>query len=68
MTRIRRAIPGSFHIGLSVDPRKSHYEEIFPSEWFPFVNSVHPQDYWATFRRTPEDTLRETFEIWGSYG
>lgn len=68
MTRIRRAIPGSFHIGMSVDPRKAHYDNIYPTEWFPFVNSIHPQDYWATFRRTPEDTLRETFEVWGSYG
>jgi murein DD-endopeptidase MepM/ murein hydrolase activator NlpD len=68
MTRIRRAIPGSFHIGMSVDPRKGHYASIFPQEWFPFVNSIHPQDYWATFRRTPEETLRETYEVWGSYG
>jgi murein DD-endopeptidase MepM/ murein hydrolase activator NlpD len=68
MTRIRKAIPGSFHIGLSVDPRRNHYDGIFPQEWFPFVNSVHPQDYWATFRRTPEDVLKETFDTWGSYG
>jgi murein DD-endopeptidase MepM/ murein hydrolase activator NlpD len=68
MTRIRKGIPGSFHIGMSVDPRKHHYDSITPQEWFPFVNSVHPQDYWATFRRTPEDTLRETFEVWGGYG
>jgi murein DD-endopeptidase MepM/ murein hydrolase activator NlpD len=68
MTRIRRALPGSFHIGLSVDPRRQHFASIFPQEWFPFVNSVHPQDYWATFRRTPEDVLKETFEIWGGFG
>ncbi|MEO8611867.1 MAG: peptidoglycan DD-metalloendopeptidase family protein [Chloroflexota bacterium] len=68
MTRIRRAIPGAFHIGMSVDPRRTHYPEIYPQEWFPFVNSIHPQSYWDTFRRTPEDTLQETFEVWGSYG
>jgi murein DD-endopeptidase MepM/ murein hydrolase activator NlpD len=68
MTRIRRAIPGAFHIGLAVDPRKGHYASIFSQEWFPFVGSVHTQSYWATFRRTPEDTLIETFETWGSYG
>ncbi len=68
MTRIRRGIPGSFHIGLAVDPRSGHYDSIYPQEWFPFVNSVHPQDYWATFRRTPEDTLEETYRVWGSYG
>ena len=68
MTRIRRAIPGAFHIGMSVDSRRGHYPSIYPQEWFPFVNSIHPQSYWETFRRTPEDTLRETFEVWGSYG
>lgn len=68
MTRIRRALPGTFHIGMSVDPRKHHYDGIFPAEWFPFVSSIHPQDYWGTFRRTPEDVLRETYEVWGSYG
>lgn len=68
MTRIRRALPGSFHIGMAVDPRKNHFESIFPREWFPFINSIHPMAYWATFRRTPEAVLRETYEIWGSYG
>lgn len=68
MTRLRRALPGSFHIGMSVDPRKHHYASIFPQEWFPFVNSIHPQDYWATFRRPPEEVLQETYEVWGSYG
>jgi murein DD-endopeptidase MepM/ murein hydrolase activator NlpD len=68
MTRIRRALPGSFHIGMSVDPRKHHFESIFPREWFPFVNSIHPQDYWATFRRPPDEVLQETYEVWGGYG
>jgi hypothetical protein len=68
MTRLRRALPGTFHIGMAVDPRQQHYDTIFPREWFPFINSIHPMDYWATFRRTPEDTLRETYEIWGNYG
>jgi murein DD-endopeptidase MepM/ murein hydrolase activator NlpD len=68
MTRIRRALPGSFHIGLAVDPRQRHYETIFPREWQPFVNSVHPMAYWETMRRQPDDVLAETFEVWGSYG
>jgi murein DD-endopeptidase MepM/ murein hydrolase activator NlpD len=68
MTRLRRSLPGSYHIGMSVDPRRHHYESIFPQEWFPFVNSIHPQSYWATFRRTPDETLRETYETWGSFG
>ncbi|MBL8163310.1 MAG: peptidoglycan DD-metalloendopeptidase family protein [Anaerolineae bacterium] len=68
MTRLRRGLPASFHIGMSIDPRRAHFDSIFPQEWFPFINSIHPQDYWATFRRTPEEVLRETYEIWGSYG
>ncbi|MBZ0308880.1 MAG: SH3 domain-containing protein, partial [Anaerolineae bacterium] len=68
MTRIRRAIPGAFHIGMSVDPRRHHYASIFPEEWSPFVSSIHPQVYWATFRQTPEDALKEAFDVWKPYG
>ncbi|MCC6615672.1 MAG: peptidoglycan DD-metalloendopeptidase family protein [Anaerolineae bacterium] len=68
MTRIRRALPGSFHIGICVDPRRQWFTKINPEEWFPFVNSVHPMVYWATFRRTPEDSLAETYQVWGNYG
>lgn len=68
MTKIRRAIPGAFHIGLSIDPRAHHYESIFPREWAPFVNSIHPQVYWETMRREAESVLEETYRVWGSYG
>lgn len=68
MTRIRRALPGSFHIGICVDPRAHHYDKIFADEWQPFVNSIHPMVYWDTMQRQPEDVLAETFEVWGSYG
>lgn len=68
MTKIRRALPGSFHFGMTVDPRPQHFDAIYPMEWFPFINSIHPQDYWATFRKTPDETLAQTFEVWGNYG
>ncbi len=68
MTRIRRALPGAFHIGLAVDPRTQHYETVFPREWAPFVNSVHPMVYWATMRKTPDALLEETYRVWGGYG
>lgn len=68
MTRIRRALPGSFHIGICVDPRAHHYNSIHADEWQPFVNSVHPMVYWDTMQRQPEDVLAEAFEVWGSYG
>lgn len=68
MLKIRRAIGGAFHIGMSIDPRSHHYNSIFPNEWYPFVNSVHPQSYWATFRDTPDETLQEVYDTWGGYG
>lgn len=68
MLRIRRQIPGSFHIGMSVDPRAHHYASIYPEEWFPFVNSVLPQVYWVTFRQTPDVALSQAFSVWGNYG
>jgi murein DD-endopeptidase MepM/ murein hydrolase activator NlpD len=68
MTAIRAAVPGSFHIGLSVDPRPQHYAAIFPDEWFPFVQSVHPQVYWATFHQSPEDALAAAYSTWTRFG
>ncbi len=68
MTRLRAALPGSFHIGLSVDPRPNHYDEVFPDEWFPFVNSVHPQIYWGAFGQTPDAAIRSAYATWGKYG
>jgi len=68
MTRIRRALPGSFHIGMGVDPRKQHFNTIFPREWFPFIQSIHPMVYWATYQRAPDEVLAETYQIWGNYG
>jgi hypothetical protein len=68
MTRLRSAIPGSYHIGLSIDPRPNHYAEIFPADWFPFVNSVHPQVYWGAFGTTPDQALKDAYATWGNYG
>jgi murein DD-endopeptidase MepM/ murein hydrolase activator NlpD len=68
MTRIRRALPGAYHIGMAVDPRVQHYESIFPREWAPFVNSVHPMVYWVTMRISPDTLLEETYRVWGGYG
>jgi GDSL-like Lipase/Acylhydrolase family len=67
MTRIRAALPGAFHIGMAVDPRASHYAEIFPDEWFPFVNSVHLQLYWGTFKVTPDKALSDGYSAWSGY-
>jgi murein DD-endopeptidase MepM/ murein hydrolase activator NlpD len=68
MTAVRSAIPGSFHIGLSVDPRPQHHDSVFPDEWFPFVQSVHPQVYWATFQQSPEDALASAYNTWSRFG
>lgn len=68
MTTVRGGVPQGFHIGIAVDPRAAHYKSIFPDEWYPFVDSVHPMSYWVTFRRTPANTLEETYRVWGGYG
>ena len=67
MLALRRGLGTRYHIGLSVDPRKQHYHTIFPGEWSPFVDSVHPQSYWNIFRRTAEDTLSEVWTVWGGF-
>lgn len=68
MLRIRRALPADFHIGMAVDPRAHHFNSIFPDEWFPFINSVHPMVYWGEFRRPLASVLEETYRVWGNYG
>lgn len=68
MTMVRQGLGTKFHIGLSIDPRRAHYSTIFPDEWRPFVDSVHPMCYWRTFRRSVADTLKETYEVWGGFG
>jgi murein DD-endopeptidase MepM/ murein hydrolase activator NlpD len=69
MMRIRQLVTDArFHIGMSMDPRPWHYASIFPEEWFPFIESVHPQCYWHTFRTTPEATLQQMMDTWASYG
>jgi murein DD-endopeptidase MepM/ murein hydrolase activator NlpD/uncharacterized protein YraI len=68
MLRLRRALGTRFHIAMSMDPRPWHYSSIYPEEWFPFVNSLHPQCYWYTFRNTPDETLQQMMATWSSYG
>ena len=68
MVRLWRKLPRGFHVGLTVDPRRQHFASIHPEEWFPFVFSVHPQCYWATFESTPEAVISEAFSIWRHFG
>ena len=67
MLALRRGLGTRFHIGLSVDPRQQHYHTVFPNEWSPFVDSVHPQTYWNTFRTTPEAALSTAWTVWGGF-
>jgi murein DD-endopeptidase MepM/ murein hydrolase activator NlpD len=68
MTMVRQGLGNNFHIGLCIDPRKAHYETVYPNEWKPFVDSVHTMSYWRTFRKTVAATLQETYQIWGGFG
>ncbi|HVO41275.1 MAG TPA: SGNH/GDSL hydrolase family protein [Aggregatilineales bacterium] len=67
MLKVRTGLPSAYHIGMAVDPRPSHYNEIYPDEWFPFVNSVHLQLYWGTFQQTPDKTLASGYSTWSKY-
>jgi murein DD-endopeptidase MepM/ murein hydrolase activator NlpD len=67
MSGIRNRLGTDFHIGISVDPRQQHYASIFPGRWRPYVDSVHPQVYWVSMGRDPQDLLDETYVVWGAY-
>lgn len=67
MLELRRGLGTRFHIGMSVDPRRQHYHTVFPDEWSPFVDSIHPQTYWEIFRTTPEEALSSVWTVWGGY-
>lgn len=67
MLELRRGLGTRFHIGMSVDPRRQHYHTVFPGEWSPFIDSIHPQTYWKTFRKTPEDALASVWTVWGGF-
>jgi murein DD-endopeptidase MepM/ murein hydrolase activator NlpD len=68
MVGLRTALSANFHIGMSMDPRPLHFSEIFPSDWFPFINSIHPQVYWGEFGQTPDASLKDAYTTWGNYG
>lgn len=68
MALVRKELPGSFHIGMAVDPRPNHYQSIFPDQWYPFVDSVHLMCYWESFQRPVDEVLAEAFNTWGSFG
>ena len=67
MLELRRGLGTRFHVGMSVDPRPQHYHTVFPNEWSPFVDSIHPQTYWKTFRTTPEASLASVWTVWGGF-
>ena len=67
MLALRRGLGTRFHIGISVDPRRHHQHTIFPDEWSPFVDSLHPQTYWQTFRATVENALQSVYDVWAGY-
>ncbi|MBX3084932.1 MAG: peptidoglycan DD-metalloendopeptidase family protein [Anaerolineae bacterium] len=67
MVQVRANIAAGFHIGISIDPRPNHYNEIFPDEWYPFVGSAHPQVYWRTFQVSPDRALSDAYTTWRKF-
>lgn len=68
MSRIRDGIGEDYHLGMLVDPRESQFESIYPGEWLPYVDSIHPQAFWQTFQRGMEDVIEEAYRVWGDKG
>lgn len=69
MTRLRQGITKpNFHIGFCPDPRPWHYNDLFPEEWAQYIDSIHPQTYWATFGMTPEEALDQVYNTWSGLG
>ncbi|MBN1283954.1 MAG: peptidoglycan DD-metalloendopeptidase family protein [Anaerolineae bacterium] len=68
MEMIRREVPGRFHIAMSMDPRPQHKASIYPEEWEPFVDSIHPQTYWRTFQRPVDEVMHEAYQTWQGFG
>jgi murein DD-endopeptidase MepM/ murein hydrolase activator NlpD len=68
MEGIRTQLGFAFHIGMSVDPRRPHYQSIYPGAWRPYVGSIHPQCYWGEMGRSPRSVLDEAYQVWGGYG
>lgn len=68
MSGVRDEIGPDFHIGMSCDPRTRWYNSIFPDAWRPYVDSIHPQCYWALMERDAEDVITEAYVTWAGYG
>lgn len=68
MTRVRRGVGGRFHIAMSMDPRRHHFNSIYPAEWRPFINSLHPQVYWGIFQRPIAEVMDEAYDVWSGQG
>ncbi len=68
MDGIRSQLGHAFHIGMSVDPRRNHYNAIYPTVWRPYIGSIHPQCYWGEMGRSPRSIIDETYQVWGAYG
>lgn len=68
MSGIRERVGPDFHIGMSCDPRTRWYNSIFPDAWRPYVDSIHPQCYWALMERDAEDVITEAYVTWSAYG
>lgn len=68
MTRIRRGVGGDYTLGMSVDPRPQHMDAIFPDQWRPFFDSLHPQMYWELFDRPLDEVIDEAYDTWQDFG
>ncbi len=65
--QIRAQIPADFHIGLNLDARDRHPQDIHIQEWLPHVQSLHPMVYHREFGLPPEEAVARAFEALRPY-
>lgn len=65
--RIRRNIPGRFHLALNLDARGNHPRDIHIWEWWPFIDSLHPMVYHEVFGLPPDRAVANAFEALAQY-
>jgi hypothetical protein len=64
---LRARIPAEFHLGLCLDARGNHPNDIHIQEWLPFVNSLHPMTYHLDFGVSPETAVLNAFKSLAKY-
>ncbi|MEP7284563.1 MAG: hypothetical protein ABI947_02190 [Chloroflexota bacterium] len=70
MIGLKRALPATYHIGVTFDSRPETFGTVNLPEWFPFINSWHPKIFHWLFGNTlqgPQPFIAATFNALKAY-